>query len=77
VLVGEEELTSAIFSAQDVLGSITEMTVIVDDRKVPSSLAYLVEIDGELCRLLLFFPRMTGIHCFLSFWKTDGNSPLG
>ncbi|KAF8549199.1 hypothetical protein OG21DRAFT_1421709 [Imleria badia] len=48
VLVGEEELTSAIFSAQDVLGSITEMTVIVDDRKVPSSLAYLVEIDGEL-----------------------------
>jgi len=47
-LISEEELTGAIFSAQDVLGRITEMTVIVDDRKVPSSLAFLVEVDGEL-----------------------------
>ncbi|KAF8443864.1 GH3 auxin-responsive promoter [Boletus edulis BED1] len=47
-LISEEELTGAIFSAQDVLGRITEMTAIVDDRKMPCSLAFLVEIDGEL-----------------------------
>lgn len=57
VLVGEEELTGALFSSQDVLGSVTEMTVIVDDRKVPSSLAYLVEIDGDLGEAVSFFPN--------------------
>ena len=53
-LISEEELASAVFSAQDVLGSITEFTVIVDERKVPSSLAFLVEIDGELCETVFF-----------------------
>ncbi|KAF8132373.1 GH3 auxin-responsive promoter-domain-containing protein [Boletus edulis] len=47
-LISEEELTGAIFSAQDVLGHITQMIAIVDDRKMPCSLAFLVEIDGEL-----------------------------
>jgi hypothetical protein len=47
-LISEEELASAVFAAQDVLGSITEFTVIVDERKVPCSLAFLVEIDGDL-----------------------------
>ncbi|KAG9311384.1 GH3 auxin-responsive promoter [Chiua virens] len=47
-MISEEQLKTAIFSAQDVLGTITEFTVIVDERKMPPSLAYLVEIDGEL-----------------------------
>jgi hypothetical protein len=47
-LVSEEEFTGAVFSAKDVLGHVTEFTIIMDDRKLPSSLAFLVEIDGDL-----------------------------
>ena len=60
-MISEEELVSAIFSAQDVLGSVTGFTVIVDDRKLPASLAFLVEIDGQLCETV-FFLAVTGIH---------------
>lgn len=55
-LINEEELANAIFSAQDVLGSITEFTVILDDRKPAALLAFLVEIDGELCEICFPFP---------------------
>jgi hypothetical protein len=60
-LISEEELASAVFAAQDVLGSITEFTVIVDERKVPCSLAFLVEIDGDLCETVSL-STVTGIH---------------
>lgn len=55
---------SAIFSAQDVLGSITEFTVIVDERTTPCSLAFLVEIDGEHCETIFFSQRLALILIF-------------
>ncbi|KAG6376744.1 hypothetical protein JVT61DRAFT_1762 [Boletus reticuloceps] len=38
------------------------MTVIVDDRKMPCSLSFLVEIDGELCEIVPSCVKMTDIH---------------
>lgn len=66
-LISEEELTSAVFSAQDVLGSITEFTVILDDRKPVASLAFLVEIDGELCESCFPFRAPSGWYSFIFF----------
>lgn len=71
-LISEKELASTIFSAQDVPGSIIEFTVIVDDRKVPSSLAFLIEIDGALCMTVSSSQKRPALICF-----ADGNSHLG
>lgn len=64
-LVSEEEFTGAVFSAKDVLGHVTEFTIIMDDRKLPSSLAFLVEIDGDLCETLS--PSLVTRHSSFSF----------
>ncbi|KAF9234200.1 GH3 auxin-responsive promoter [Melanogaster broomeanus] len=47
-MTSEKQLADAIFAAQDALGPIVEFTVVVDDRTMPSSFGYLVEVQGEL-----------------------------
>ncbi|KAF8837395.1 hypothetical protein BDN67DRAFT_991779 [Paxillus ammoniavirescens] len=47
-MTSEKQLADAIFAAQDALGSIVEFTVVVDDRTMPPTFGYLVEVQGEL-----------------------------
>ncbi|KAF9223196.1 hypothetical protein BS17DRAFT_802680 [Gyrodon lividus] len=47
-MTSEKQLVDAIFAAQDALGPIMEFTVVVDDRTMPPSFGYLVEVQGEL-----------------------------
>ncbi|OAX33279.1 hypothetical protein K503DRAFT_804497 [Rhizopogon vinicolor AM-OR11-026] len=45
----ESELTSAIIStAEQWIGQITDFTVVRDERKMPYSFGFLVEIEGEI-----------------------------
>ncbi|KIJ57869.1 hypothetical protein HYDPIDRAFT_163769 [Hydnomerulius pinastri MD-312] len=47
-MTSEKQLADAIFAAQDALGPIVEFTVVVDDRTMPPSFGYLVEVQREL-----------------------------
>lgn len=53
-MVSEKQLADAIFAAQAALGPIVEFTVVVDDRTLPASLGYLVEVQGDLCTYFCF-----------------------
>ncbi|KIM55204.1 hypothetical protein SCLCIDRAFT_1221347 [Scleroderma citrinum Foug A] len=48
-MVTETQLASAIFAAQDALGPVAEFTVVFDNRAMPPSLGFLVEIQDEIC----------------------------
>lgn len=45
--MSEKQLADAIFAVQDTIGPILEFTVVIDDRAVPPSLGYLVEVEGQ------------------------------
>jgi len=51
-MVTETQLANAIFAAQDALGPVVEFTVVFDDRAMPPSLGYLVEVQDEVGAIL-------------------------
>lgn len=54
-MVTETQLASAIFAAQDALGPVAEFTVVFDNRAMPPSLGFLVEIQDEICATLFIY----------------------